>query len=241
MVTARLLVTDALDLLGIHAAEEPLTAHQESQGLRVLNDLIASASLEHFLIYYTPPVVVPWPAGVRMLTWGPGGDIATTERPVQLGQSAARYDPITQASYPLDVMAVADYRAMPYPDFAGDPLQAVSYGTSYPLGVLYGYPVPHTSVEVTVYPWLVMRAWPDFDTDVGMPPGYDRYLKSALACDLAPFYEKEASPTVQGMRMEARDRLKTVNLTIPELTVPWFADPYGPHSGTASDIRSWPR
>ena len=63
MPTARTLVTDGLSLLGVQAAEEPLTAHQEQQGLRVLNDLIQSASLEQFVIYYMPPQDIPWPAG----------------------------------------------------------------------------------------------------------------------------------------------------------------------------------
>lgn len=240
MVTARTLVTDALDLLMVHAAEEPLSAHQEQQGLRVLNDLIQSASLEHFLIYHTPAVVVDWPAGSRVQTWGPGGDIVATDRPVQLDTSATRYDPVAQVAFPLPVLPFATFYRLPYPEQIGDYMHALCYDTSYPLGVLYAYPIPRSRVQVTVYPWLILRSWEEFDTDVGMPPGYDRYLKAALACDLAPFYDKEASPTVQGMRMEARDRLKTVNLTIPELEVPWFADPYG-QRGDVTPLTYWQR
>jgi hypothetical protein len=241
VTTAREIVTDGLDMLMVHAAEEPLTAHQEQQGLRVLNDLIQSASLEHFLIYYTPAVQVHWPSGKAMLTWGVGGDIVTTPRPVQLATHATYYDPVPQTSYPLPVVPIAEYRMLTWPTRTGDPLQVLSYAANYPLGELYAYPIPQSAVEVTVYPWLILPAWPSFDEEVLLPPGYERYLKAAFACDVAPYYDREPSPIVQGIRMEARDRLKTVNLTIPTLDVPPFADPWGMQVGSSSDIRSWPR
>jgi hypothetical protein len=232
MPTARTIVTDALDLIMVHAAEEPLSAHQEQQGLRVLNDLLQSASLEHFLIYYTPPQVVPWPAGRGMLTWGPGGDIATP-RPVQIGLQAKRLDVPNQLEYPMAVFPLEEYRTLATPVLVGDPMQLVAYGANYPLGELYCWPVPQTPQTVTVYPWHVLTEWPDFDTDLLLPPGYDRYLKGATACELAPYYDKEPSPTVQGMRAEAKQNIKTVNLTIPLLAVPWFADPF--HQQSAND------
>jgi len=231
MPTARTIVTDALDLLAIHAAEEPLTAHQEQQGLRILNDLIQSASLEHFIIYYTPPQVVPWPAGRAMLTWGPGGDIATP-RPVQIGLQANRYD-ATLARWAVTVLSLEEYRSLAQPALVGDAIHLVAYGANFPLGELYCWPTPQTPQQVTVYPWQPLQSWPDFDTDLLLPPGYDRYLKAALAVDLGPFYDKEASPTVQSMRAEAKQNIKTVNLSIPLLAVPWFADPYG--SSVAND------
>lgn len=241
MTTARTIVTDALDLIAIHAAEEPLTAHQEQQGLRILNDLVRSASLEQFFIYYTPAVTVDWPVGKSMLTWGVGGDIVATPRPVQLAQTATRFEPSIQTAYPLTVLPIADYRMLTYPIRVGGPMQCVSYAANYPLGELYGYPTPTSPAQITVYPWLLLRQWPSFDEEIALPPGYERWMKAALACELAPYYDKEASPLVQGIRMEARDNIKTVNLVIPTLDVPPFADPYGMQTGSSSDIYSWPR
>lgn len=229
MTTARVIVTDALDLIAVHASEEPLTAHQEQQGLRVLNDLIQSASLEQFVIYYMPPQVVPWPAGRRMLTWGPGGDIATP-RPVQLGLHATRYDAIQDYSWPVAVWSLEEYRSIPHATLQADPITLVAYAANFPLGELSCWPVPTLPQQVTVYPWQPLTTWPDFDTDLLLPPGYDRYLKSAVAIELGPFYDKEASPTVQAMKAESKNNIKTVNLTIPLLDVPWFADPFNRQS-----------
>ena len=141
MPTARNIVTDALDLIMVHAAEEPLTAHQEQQGLRILNDLIQSASLEQFVIYYMPPQVIPWPAGRGVLTWGPGGDIASP-RPVQLGLQASRYDAIADQHWPVAVFCLEEYRSVAHTTLQADPLQLVSYAANFPLGELYAWPVP---------------------------------------------------------------------------------------------------
>ena len=88
----------------------------------------------------------------------------------------------------------------------GDPLTLVAYGANFPLGELYAWPIPLTAQEVTVYPWQASRAWPDFDTDLLLPPGYDSFLKAAVALELAPYYDKEASATVQGMRAESQEQ-----------------------------------
>lgn len=241
MTTARVLVTDALALLGIAAAEEPLTAHQEQQGLRTLNSLIQSASLEQFLVYYTPPQVVLWPAGRMLLSWGLGSVDIPTPRPVQVSLQASYMDGVTEARYPLSVLTPEEWRMVPYPTRTGDPPQGVCYLPTMPLGTLGITPIPQTPVAVTVYPWTLLSTWPAFDDEVLLPPGYERWLRSALACDLAPFYATEPAPMVQGMRMEARENIKTANITIPTLETPWFADPYGPHAGTSAEIRSYPR
>lgn len=228
MPTGRTIVTDALDLIMVHAAEEPLTAHQEQQGLRILNDLIQSASLEQFVIYYTPPFYHTWPSGELTQTWGPGGDIPTP-RPVQISQEAYRIegDIVT----PVHVVTPTEFRTYAVgvqPRYG--PVQCVTYDPAFPLGHLQVWPLPQAPVVLSVYGWQPLTTWPDFDTDIGMPPGYDRYLKSALACELAPYYDKDPSPTVLGMRAESKQNIKTVNLTIPLLQVPWFSDPFGTYA-----------
>jgi hypothetical protein len=72
----------------------------------------------------------------------------------------------------------------------------------------------------------VLRSWDDFDAEVLLPPGYERFLKPATAVDLASYYDKQPSDTVIAMRSEAKNNVKTVNVTIPLLEVPWFGDPY---------------
>jgi hypothetical protein len=225
MPTARTLVTDGLSLIGVQAAEEPLTAHQEQQGLRVLNDLIQSASLEQFVIYYMRPEVIPWAAGRAASTWGPGGDIPTV-RPLQIGMEAFRDEGVPVTRTPVAVLTPTAFREMAQGVVRHGPVLAVTYTPDLPLGGVHCWPVPQEPTTIIVYPWTVLTTWPDFDTDLLLPPGYDRYLKSGVACELAPYYEKEPSPLVLGLRAEAKNNIKVVNLTIPVLDVPHFADPF---------------
>ena len=226
MVTARVIVTDALDLLGVHAAEEPLTAHQEQQGLRVLNDLIQNASLEQFLVYYMTPTLIPCPMGTLMLTWGVGGDIATP-RPLQIGLDAYRTDGDPAITAPVSVLSLQEFQQLRVPQaHRVGPVQCLAYAANLPLGELWVWPVPREDTTLTVYPWQVLRSWDDFDADVLLPPGYERFLKPATAVDLAPYYDKEPSSTVIAMRAEAKNSVKVVNVTIPLLDVPAFGDPY---------------
>lgn len=225
MVTARVIVTDALDLLGVHAAEEPLTAHQEQQGLRVLNDLIQNASLEQFLVYYMEPTPVPCPTGTLMLTWGVGGEIPTP-RPLQIGLEAYRTDGDPPTTAPVAVVSLAEFHALRVPLPQSGAVQCVAYAANLPLGELWVWPVPREPTTLTLYPWQVLRSWDDFDAEVLLPPGYERFLKPATAVDLAPYYDKQPSETVVAMRSEAKNNVKTVNVTIPLLDVPWFADPF---------------
>ena len=225
MPTARTLVTDGLSLIGVQAAEEPLTAHQEQQGLRILNDLIHSASLEQFVIYYMAPHTVSWIPGQGKATWGPGGDIPTP-RPLQIGLEAFRQEGDPPVRTTLTVLTPTAFRGVAVPfNLTGIP-QIVTYSPSLPLGEVYVWPDPQSPLTLILYPWQVLQQWPDFDTDLLLPPGYDRYLKAAMAVDIAPYYEKEASPTVMAMRGEAKNNIKTVNVTIPVLEVPWFEDPF---------------
>lgn len=225
MPTARTLVTDGLSLIGVQAAEEPLTAHQEQQGLRILNDLIHSASLEQFVIYWMAPQVVPWPAGTVALSWGIGGDIETP-RPLQIGQEAFREDGVPLIRTPLVVLTPTAFREIAVGPVKYGSAQIVTYTTNYPLGGLHCWPIPQESTSIIVFPWQVLSQWPDFDTDLLLPPGYDRFLKAGFAVDIAPYYSIEASPTVMAMRAESKNSIKTVNVTIPTLEVPWFADPW---------------
>lgn len=225
MVTARVIVTTALDMIGIHPAEEPLTAYQEQQGLQGLNDLIASCSLEQFFLYYTPPQSLSWPVGKQVLTWGLGGDISSP-RPLQIGHYAEVEVPPAGYEWPVAVLAQEHYAAIPDKQMQSAPIQAVYYAPDLPLGQLYAWPVPSQPQELTVYPWQVLRSWPAFDDDVLLPPGYDRFLKPALAVELAPFYDKVASETILAIRAEAKGAIKTVNVQVPTLQVPPFADPW---------------
>jgi hypothetical protein len=236
VTTARAIVFDALVDLGVASNEEPMQAHMAEQGLRLLNSMLDSWSLEQLSIYYTPPTVIPWPAGTQQLLWGPGGDIATA-RPIAL-QPYAQYRDVTGLELPLLVMThQEDYAALVLKQQAASTLQVLYYAPSLPTGTLYGWPVPTQSWEIVVYPWTVLGRFPALDDEILFPPGYERALRVGLAIEAAASYAAQPSPMLGAILNEAKGNLKRINQRIPVLGLdPALAgagarDPYAIYTG----------
>jgi hypothetical protein len=216
MTTARAIVFDALLDLGVASNEEPMQAPMAEQGLRLLNSLLDSWSLEKLTIYYTPPTVIPWPAGIQTQSWGPGGAIPTP-RPIALAPYA-QYRDVTGLELPLAVMThQEEYAALTLKHQQASTLQVLYYAPSMPMGTLYGWPVPTSDWTIIVYPWTVLGRFPGLDDEIAFPPGYERALRVGLALEAAASYGAQPSPMLGAVLNEAKGNLKRVNQRIPEL------------------------
>jgi hypothetical protein len=236
VTTARTIVFDGLLDIQVVSAEEPMQAHMAEQGLRLLNNLLDSWSLEQLNIYYTPPALLTWPAGTQQLTWGPGGDIPTA-RPIALAPYA-QYRDVTGLELPLLVMThQEEYAALVLKQQVASTLQVLYYAPSMPAGTLYGWPIPTQSWEVVVYPWQVLGRFPALDDEILFPPGYERALRVGLALEAAASYAAQPSPMLGAILNESKASLKRVNQRIPVLGLdPAIAgdgarDPYAIYTG----------
>lgn len=236
MTTARSIVFDGLLDIGVVSNEEPMQAPMAEQGLRLLNSLLDSWSLERLTIYYTPPTVIPWPAGTQQLTWGPGGDIPTA-RPIAL-EPYAQYRDVTGLELPLTVFTHAEeYAVLNLKHQQASTLQVLYYVPSMPTGTLYGWPVPTQSWDVVVYPWTVLGRFTALDDAILLPPGYERALRVGFALEAAASYGAQPSPMLGAILNESKSSLKRVNQRIPVLGLdPALAgegsrDPYAIYTG----------
>jgi hypothetical protein len=236
VTTARSIVFDGLLDIGVVSNEEPMQAPMAEQGLRLLNALLDSWSLEKLTIYYTPPTVLAWPAGTQQLTWGPGGDIPTA-RPIAL-EPSAQYRDVTGLELPLLVMThQEEYAALTLKQQQASTLQVLYYAPSMPTGTLYGWPVVTQSWEVVVYPWQVLGRFTALDDELLLPPGYERALRVGFALEAAASYGAQPSPMLGAVLNEAKGNLKRVNQRIPVLGLdPALAgegsrDPYAIYTG----------
>lgn len=236
MTTARSIIFDGLLDIQVVSNEEPMQAPMAEQGLRLLNNLLDSWSLERLTIYYTPPTVLTWPAGTQQLTWGPGGDVSTA-RPIAL-QPYAQYRDVTGLELPLLVMThQEDYAALVLKQQVASTLQVLYYAPSMPTGTLYGWPVVTQSWDVIVYPWQVLGRFTALDDEILFPPGYERALRVGLALEAAASYAAQPSPMLGAILSESKQSLKRVNQRIPVLGLdPALAgegtrDPYAIYTG----------
>src|SRR5262245_2337904 len=216
MTTARTLIRGALTDIGVAAAEEPMSDSQADDGLLLLNQLLDSFSLERLWIYQTPATPIVWPPGRSSLTWGPGGDVVSP-RPIKLS-STATYT-LDAYDYPLEVLERQEqYAQLQWKGMQSTLPIAVYYEPQVPLGVLYVWPVPAgVAYTLTVYPWQALTTWPDLDTQVTLPPGYERALRTSLAVEASPSYGVQPSPVLVRIAEISRQALSVPNTEVGRL------------------------
>jgi len=234
VTTGRIIVTGALRALEVVAAEEPIKAVMATDALEILNALVDSYSLERLTIYHTPATVLPLASGVVSYTWGTGGVIAS-ERPLQLAKQAQLRQLMGGYEYEVEVIDQQAYGLLRSKTLPGQP-SVVYYAPSFPLGELVVWPVPSTGWDLIVYPWRVLPRFVDLDTEVLLPPGYERFLRAGLACEVAGEYGQEPSGTLLAILAEAKGNIKRANAVVPEARLPEALRAIGRYRATG---RAW--
>lgn len=226
MPTVRALIRRSLLLLGVISATEPLTADEAQDGLDALNALVASWSLERLTLYHIPRVDVPLQPSIGRYTWGPGGAIASP-RPLRLDGAVLRVDAM---DWPVAVLSQTEYeQGVTLKGLESTYPCSVYYETAFPLGVLHVYFVPQMPYTLGLFPVVPLTQFGSIDATVTLPEGYERLLVSGLAIELAPMYNKEASPTIAGMLAEAKSAIKRTNAVTPLLGCDAALTAQGPH------------
>jgi hypothetical protein len=82
---------------------------------------------------------------------------------------------------------------------------------TYPNITMTIYPVPTKLLEFHIVSVLQLTQPAQFSTQLAFPPGYMRAFKYNLACELAPEFGVEPSPTVSRIAMTSKRNLKRIN------------------------------
>lgn len=208
-MTGRDLVTASLRLLGVVAPGESMAASEATEGLASLNRLISSWSNESLMIYArvreTPFTLTP---GTATVTMGAAGNL--TNRP-QAIESATIQDAATGIETPVNLLTQAEYAAIVLKT------QTSTYPTDlyddggYPLRTLTLYPVPSAAHKLVVYTARILTAVATLDTDISLPPGYERALTFNLAVEMSPEYGKPVPDVVMMTATESKALIKRMN------------------------------
>lgn len=242
-VTVRQVIRRSLLLLGVMAATEPLEATEAQDGLDALNAMVASWSNERLFVYHTPRVEVPLVPSKGTYSWGPGGDIAGP-RPLRLDGALLHVDDTTEPiEWPIAVWDQVAYEAGIAQKglSSGYPL-GVWLEPQYPLAVLHVYFVPQRPYTLGLFPWLPLTRFDSLNSVVSLPEGYERALVVGLAVEMAPMYNKEATPTLVGALAQSVSALKRVNTIVPRLsTDPAYSGRQAGYWDASTDQYFWRR
>jgi hypothetical protein len=197
-------------LLGVLAEGETPSAETANDALFALNQMIDSWNTERLSVFSTQDQVFSWPSGERARTLGPTGDFVGL-RPVLLDDATYFRDPQTNVSYGIKFINQQQYDGIAVKTVTSTYPQVIFTNMTYPDIEMVIYPVPlrllewhFISVEKLNEPALL-------STEMSFPPGYLRAFRYNLACELAPEFGVEPSPTVSRIAMYSKRNLKRIN------------------------------
>ena len=218
--TANDQINGALRLLGVLAEGETPSAATSQDALAALNQMIDSWSTERLAVFSTQDQVFSWPPGAISRTLGPTGDFVG-ERPILVDDSTYFRDPSSGISYGLKLINQQQYNGIAVKTVTSTYPQVMWVNMEYPDIYMAVYPVPTKVLEFHIVSVNPLTAPANLATVLAFPPGYLRAFRYCLACELAPEFGVEPSPTVMRVAMTSKRNLKRINNPDDIMSMPY--------------------
>ena len=224
-ISARQIGTPALRMIGVAAAEQPISADMAQSTLDALNTMLDGWSVERLLTWTRPRYVLPLVAGQGTYTWGlvageaSPADIPHTA-PVRLEICLMNIGGSPEQEWPVQILTQAEYQQdIWFKDLASSYVEAVYLEDTQPYAVLHVYPVPSQGYTLVLLPWQAHSPYAAWDAVLEWPSGYGRMFIYNLACEIAPQYGIEPSATIMRIAEESKRALYVLNTEIGRLSV----------------------
>jgi hypothetical protein len=203
-------INGALRLIGQLAEAEDPSAATANDALRTMNQMIDSWSTERLSVYATQDQILSWAPNVYERTLGPTGDFVGV-RPILVEDSTYFKDPASGISYGIKLINQQQYNGIAVKTVTSTYPQVMWVNMTYPNITMTVYPVPSKLLEFHLVSVQELTQAAQLATILTFPPGYMRAFKYNLACELAPEFGVEPSPTVSRIAMTSKRNLKRIN------------------------------
>jgi hypothetical protein len=213
-------INGALRLLGVLAEGETPSAATSQDALVALNQMIDSWNTERLAVFSTQDQVFSWPPGVYERTLGPTGNFVGN-RPILVDDSTYFKDPASGISYGLKLINQQQYNGIAVKTVTSTYPQVMWVNMTYPDITMTIYPVPTKVLEFHIVSVEELTNPANLSTNLAFPPGYLRAFRYCLACELAPEFGIEPSPTVMRIAMTAKRNLKRINNPDDIMSIPY--------------------
>ena len=247
-VSARQIGTTALRLLGVAAAESPLSADMAESALHALNAMLAGWATERLLTFTRPKIAVPLVPGQGVYTWGvQAGEVTPADisapPPIKIELCLLTLPGPPVHEWPVPVLTQGQYeaglwdKAMPssYPEY-------IYLEMSQPYARLHVWGVPMLPYTLHLFPWQEREPYTHWDHVLSWPTGYERAMHYNLAVELGPQYGVEAAPTILRLAEESKRLLGNINAQVGRLTSDYggaFGHSDVPAVDMAAFLRGW--
>jgi len=220
MTTAGEQINGALRLLGVLAEGETPSAGTSQDALFALNQMIDSWGTEKLSTFTTQEQVFSWLPGLISQTLGPSGDFVG-DRPVLMDDATYFVDASTGISYGIKIINQQQYDGIAVKTVTSTFPQVMWINTNYPNIDMHIYPVPTKVLEWHFISAAQLTQPATIATPLYFPPGYLRAFRYNLACELAPEFGVEPSPTVSRIAMYSKRNLKRINNPDDIMSIPY--------------------
>jgi hypothetical protein len=112
---------------------------------------------------------------------------------------------------PLERMDYSKYADIRLRTLQTDPPRAIFDDGDYPCRRLYIYPVPAFQRAVELWLWEPLFSTYDLDTELSLPPGYEKALTYNLTLELAPEYGKSLDEALVSQAVESYAAIRRLN------------------------------
>jgi len=220
MTTAGDQINGALRLLGILAEGETPSAETSQDALTALNQMIDSWNTERLMIYNTIDQVFLWQPNIITQTLGPTGDFVGL-RPVLLDDSTYFKDPSSGISFGIKFINQQQYDGIAVKTVTSTYPQVMWINMEHPNISMAIYPKPTKVLEWHFISVEELAQPATLATELYFPPGYLRAFRYNLACEIAPEFGVEPSPTVSRIAMASKRNLKRINNPEDIMSLPY--------------------
>lgn len=207
------LAKDALIEIGVIAPNEPLTADDGNQIMRVLNRMIGQWNIEDLMIYTLDRQIFTLTANQQSYTMGPGGNF-NVARPVRIQMASVLNTNATPNNeIPIDILTDEEWRGIGVKGTTATFPTKLWRTGNVPLDTLWLWPVPQdTTYQLILYTWGQTTAFTDINAVVYFPPGYEEALVTNLAVRLASSYGRPVDQVLFARAQQAKSLVEGINL-----------------------------
>jgi hypothetical protein len=206
MTTARDIIEAALRKIHVVGVGQSLSGSEAVDALQTLNAMLDSWSVQGNLVF-AETIETFNLTGAASYTIGSGATF-NTSRPVDI---ASAYVSSGDTDYPLDNYDWSQYSNITDKSASGIP-SIFYYNAGFPTATIYLYPVPSGVSTITLHSFKPLSSIANLNAEVVLPPSYERAMVYNLAVEIAPEYEKEASPSVKAIANESKKAVMTANI-----------------------------
>lgn len=134
------------------------------------------------------------------------------QRPLRITNAFTRiYTSGSGLDYPIEIVDQRRYVNIGFKAIQAPWPVVLWYNPTFPLGTLFFYQNPSDSAELHLYTDTILQNLTSLTEEFSLPQGYSRFLKRALARELAPEYGSVWSQNQERLYKEAYDFVKALN------------------------------